>query len=223
MEIKGSEVVTGWVKVQDDVWKVTLPNALFADFNPYSDVIRGDWFEPKGRTHHTGAVYLNGDWLTEAVTRDEVMLPAGTSPAWLEQAGGQYLLNVAWLRLGEGTQGAKRIPATRFCGETGHAKLRLCSEGGECIGFIEHGHWVRYEQVDFGSRTEQMEIRAASAVRRRDHRDPTGRAGRGTAGNVSGRQHGRLAVVVVFQDEDQARERDQDALPGVQGSEEHLR
>ncbi|MBI4325207.1 MAG: DUF1565 domain-containing protein, partial [Chloroflexi bacterium] len=29
VEIKGSEVVKGWVKVQDDVWKVTLPNSFF--------------------------------------------------------------------------------------------------------------------------------------------------------------------------------------------------
>ena len=38
------------------------------DFNPYNDLIRGDWFDRKGRDHHTGAVYLNGDWLTEART-----------------------------------------------------------------------------------------------------------------------------------------------------------
>ena len=68
------------MKVQDDVWKATLPNSFFGDFNPYSDLIHGDWFEPKGRDHHTGAVYLNGDWLTEAVTLDEVLMPAGTSP-----------------------------------------------------------------------------------------------------------------------------------------------
>ena len=49
VEIKGSEVVKNWVKVQDDVWKVTLPNSFFGGFNPYSDLIRGDWFNPKGR------------------------------------------------------------------------------------------------------------------------------------------------------------------------------
>ena len=48
VEIKGSEVVKNWVKVQDDVWKVTLPNSFFGSFNPYSDLIRGDWFDPQG-------------------------------------------------------------------------------------------------------------------------------------------------------------------------------
>ncbi len=58
--IKGSEVVKGWQKVEHDTWKVTIANGFFGDFNPYSDLIRGDWFNAKGREHHTGAVYLNG-------------------------------------------------------------------------------------------------------------------------------------------------------------------
>ncbi|HEX4645410.1 MAG TPA: right-handed parallel beta-helix repeat-containing protein, partial [Verrucomicrobiae bacterium] len=52
----------------------------------YKDLIRGDWFEPKGRPHHTGAVYLNGDWLIEASKLDEVLNFSGT-PAWLKEAG----------------------------------------------------------------------------------------------------------------------------------------
>ena len=83
VEIKGSEVIRTWVKVQDDVWKVVLPNSFFGSFNPYSDLIRGDWFDRKGRDHHTGAVYLNGDWLTEAAKLDEVLSPGGSPPPWL--------------------------------------------------------------------------------------------------------------------------------------------
>jgi hypothetical protein len=161
VEIKGSEIAKDWVKVQDEVWKVTLPNAFFGGFNPYSDRIHGDWFDPKGRVHHTGAVYLNGQWLIEAAKLDEVLMPAGTAPAWLNRAGQQYLLNVAWLRPGQGAQNAGRIPATGFVAKNG-TQNAPCSEGGECIGFIEHGHWVRYERVDFGVRSEQLEIRAAS-------------------------------------------------------------
>jgi alpha-N-arabinofuranosidase len=85
VEIKGSEVVKNWVKVQDDVWKATVANSLFTGFNPYSDLIRGDWFHPKGRQHHTGAVYLNGDWLTEAARLDDVLKPAGAAPLWFAQ------------------------------------------------------------------------------------------------------------------------------------------
>jgi alpha-N-arabinofuranosidase len=80
--IKGSEVVKGWQKVQDDTWKVSLPNSFFGKFNPYSDLIHGDWFSPQGRQHHTGAVYLNGQWLIEAASLEDVMKPAGDYPVW---------------------------------------------------------------------------------------------------------------------------------------------
>jgi len=85
VEIKGSEVIKNWTKVQDDTWKVVLPNTFFGSFNPYQDLIKGDWFNPKGREHHTGAVYLNGDWLTEAANLDEVMKPIGDTPLWFGQ------------------------------------------------------------------------------------------------------------------------------------------
>ena len=85
VEIKGSEVVKNWVKVQDDVWKAILPNAFFGGFNPYSDLIHGDWFHTNGRQHHTGAVYLNGGWLTEATKLDDVLKPTTTTPLWFGQ------------------------------------------------------------------------------------------------------------------------------------------
>ncbi|MHC4604819.1 MAG: DUF1565 domain-containing protein, partial [Planctomycetota bacterium] len=80
--IKGSEVIKGWQKVQNDTWKVSIPNSFFGDFNPYSDLIHGDWFNPKGRNHHTGAVYLNGHWLTEAAKLDDVLKSIGNTPLW---------------------------------------------------------------------------------------------------------------------------------------------
>ncbi len=85
VEIKGSEVIKNWVKIGDDTWKVTLPNAFFGSFNPYNDLIHGDWFSPKGRDHHTGAVYLNGGWLAEAAKLDDVMEPMGSTALWFGQ------------------------------------------------------------------------------------------------------------------------------------------
>ena len=70
--IRGSEVVTGWKKVGNDTWKVTLPDDFFGELNPFKELITGDWFSPKGRVHHLGAVYLDGHWLTEAASLDEV-------------------------------------------------------------------------------------------------------------------------------------------------------
>ncbi len=82
VEIRGSEVVKSWTRAQGDVWKATLPNTFFDRFNPYSDVIHGDWFEPKGRLHHTGAVYLNGEWLAEAARLEEVLKSTPATPLW---------------------------------------------------------------------------------------------------------------------------------------------
>jgi len=82
VEIKGSEIVKGWEKIESDTWKATIPNQFFGEYNPYQDLIRGDWFNPKGRAHHTGAVYLNGSWLTEAAELDDVLEPAGSKPLW---------------------------------------------------------------------------------------------------------------------------------------------
>ncbi|SDS34657.1 alpha-N-arabinofuranosidase [Mucilaginibacter mallensis] len=84
VEIKGSEIIKGWQKIGNDTWMVKIPNSFFGKFNPYSDLIRGDWYySPKGCHYHTGAVYLNGDWLMEAIKQDDVMKAADEKkPLW---------------------------------------------------------------------------------------------------------------------------------------------
>lgn len=79
--ITGAEPLKGWTKVEHDTWKAVVPNSFFGAFNPYNDVVRGDWCKnPAG--YHTGAVYLNGEWLTETVKQDEVMKAAGNKALW---------------------------------------------------------------------------------------------------------------------------------------------
>ncbi len=75
VEIKGSEIATGWKKIKDGVWKVTIDNSLFGDYNPYQDTIHGDWFNRLGRLHHTGEVFLNGKSLFEKETKEKVFNP----------------------------------------------------------------------------------------------------------------------------------------------------
>ena len=89
VEIRGSEAVSQWTRVKGDVWRAEVPNALFGAFNPFADEIRGDWFDPKGRKHHTGAVYLEGHWLVEAALLDEVLAgtPSKLGPLWFAQVG----------------------------------------------------------------------------------------------------------------------------------------
>jgi hypothetical protein len=162
VEIKGSEIVKGWVKVENDTWKTTLPNSFFGTFNPYRDVVQGDWFDPIGRVHHTGAVYIKQQRLTETEKLDEVLKPAGDEPLWHTDGGGEvHLMNIAWLRPGAGTGDAGRVAAGAFAAQRGIQRA-ACSEGGECIGWISEGDWVRYGKVDFGKGTSSVEVRASS-------------------------------------------------------------
>ena len=87
VEIKGSEIVKNWTPLSADLWKVVLPNSLFAGFNPYENLIHGDWFVGKGRQHHTGAVYFNGLWLSEATTLEEMSAPSHENPLWFGRVG----------------------------------------------------------------------------------------------------------------------------------------
>ena len=162
--ITGSEVIQGWDKIQDDTWKVTIPNSFFGDFNPYSDVIHGDWFVANGRMHHTGTVYLNGVALTEAASHlNEVLKPAGQRPLWFGRVDGaedgEYLLNLAAI-----TVGRQRIGADRFSDKCGELRAATDAAVGQCVGWIRVGSWVKYANVDFGTGTESLAFLAESVT-----------------------------------------------------------
>ena len=75
--IKGSEIVTDWERVEGTVWKKTLPNAMFGDWNPYAIEMNGDWFVgPTRKQHgyfiHLGEVYINGVSMFEATSMDDL-------------------------------------------------------------------------------------------------------------------------------------------------------
>jgi hypothetical protein len=158
--ITGSEAAKGWEKVEGDVWKLVLPSKDFGNFNPYLDLIRGDWFNPNGRIHHTGCVYLNGEWMIEARTLDDVKKPAGKTPLWFAKVDGDdggCLVNIAKIKPAGGATVAGGEPSFRYGG-----KAAKCSEGGTCSGFIQNGHWLRFDNVDFGAASDSIELRAAA-------------------------------------------------------------
>lgn len=57
--IKGSEIIRGWQKLSGANWQVKIPNRFFNHYNPYRDLVFGDWFFPGPNKVHTGEVYLN--------------------------------------------------------------------------------------------------------------------------------------------------------------------
>ena len=82
--IKGSEVIRNWKPFLPGVWKAAIPNSFFGTYNPYKDLINGDWFDAKGRPHHTGEVYLNGKSLFETHLLENVLNPK-PHPATLDR------------------------------------------------------------------------------------------------------------------------------------------
>ena len=91
--IKGSEVVTGWVK-EDGIWKAEVPNSMFGDYNPYSYLLDGDWFievkegetkyTPDERPIHTGEVFFGGEAYHEEPSLEEVKAKEKT---WFAEVG----------------------------------------------------------------------------------------------------------------------------------------
>jgi len=72
--IKGSEVVAGWARLAGTVWRASVNNEIFGDWNPFSQEIAGDWLvdpQPPVRKH-LGAVYLNGASLYEVLDQNDV-------------------------------------------------------------------------------------------------------------------------------------------------------
>lgn len=71
--IKGSEIITGWERVEGTVWKKVLPNSMFGDWNPYAQQVEGDWLEaPIKYRVHLGDVYINGVSMYEAINEEDL-------------------------------------------------------------------------------------------------------------------------------------------------------
>lgn len=81
VEIKGSEIIKGWKKLNDKAWVVEISNDFFGKFNPYADHIRGDWLS-KGQWSHSGEVYLNNQNLLESEHLEAVLENKGDKALW---------------------------------------------------------------------------------------------------------------------------------------------
>lgn len=99
--ISGAEPVKTWRPYQGNVWTARIPNGLFGGYNPYTTIIRGDWYFSQ-KDYHTGEVYLNGKSLYESDTLEGVLNPTAYKPSWdpdftvhkwyTEQDGGETVL-----------------------------------------------------------------------------------------------------------------------------------
>ncbi len=72
--ITGAEVITEWER-EGDIWKTVIDNKFFGDFNPFNEVLFGDWLFKSDRVFHLGDVYLHGHSMYEATSIDAVRNP----------------------------------------------------------------------------------------------------------------------------------------------------
>ena len=79
--ITGAEKVQDWKALGDGVWTARVPNSRFGDYNPYTTLVRGDWFIATFIAH-TGDVFLNGKSLYEVTSLDEVKNPKVKLSSW---------------------------------------------------------------------------------------------------------------------------------------------
>ena len=79
--ITGAEPVKNWILFEGNTWVARIPNGIFGSYNPYKDVIYGDWYYSPD-PYHTGEVYLNGKSMYEAHSIEAVTNPTYYKASW---------------------------------------------------------------------------------------------------------------------------------------------
>ena len=79
--ISGAERIKNWKKESDNVWSCEVPNSVFPGRNPYTNYVKGDWYDPSFKAH-LGDVYLNGRSMYEVFSYKEVEKPVMQKASW---------------------------------------------------------------------------------------------------------------------------------------------
>ena len=79
--ITGAQRFQNWEHFEGDVWKLTLSNEIFHNYNPYTTLVYGDWLN-QGIPCHTGEVFLNDKSLYEQDTLEKVLNPGFYDSSW---------------------------------------------------------------------------------------------------------------------------------------------
>lgn len=83
--ITGAEPVKNWVPYKGNVWRCRISNGIFGSYNPYTTVIKGDWYSAPDPVH-TGEVYLNGKSMYEVFSIEAVKNPQVYPCSWEPEA-----------------------------------------------------------------------------------------------------------------------------------------
>lgn len=79
--ITGAEILDGWKK-DGNLWKTSVNNSIFGNYNPYTTYVYGDWYFA-GKTKHTGAVFLNDRMMYEAISVEDCIRAQKSKESWV--------------------------------------------------------------------------------------------------------------------------------------------
>ena len=79
--ITGSEPVKSWSHVEGNIWKATIPNGVFSDYNPFTTLVSGDWFIAS-MIAHTGDVFLDEKSMYEVTDLEQIKNPLKSQTSW---------------------------------------------------------------------------------------------------------------------------------------------
>ena len=92
--VTGAEVLSGWERTPDGLWKKEIDDAFWGNYRPFSQILSGDWYDDFGKVHHTGEVYVNGKAMYEAASLEELHENAAGDRAYrwfAAESGGKTL------------------------------------------------------------------------------------------------------------------------------------
>lgn len=121
--ITGAEVITDWVR-DGDIWKTEIDNQFFGNFNPYNEVLFGDWLFKTDRVLHLGEVYLDGRAMYEQASIEDVRNPKKSETslepefstfAWYSEVDDHKTTIYANFQGEDPTKGNVEINTRRFC------------------------------------------------------------------------------------------------------------
>lgn len=82
--ITGAEQIKDWTLYEGNVWVCRVKNSIFADYNPYTTFVYGDWYFATA-DKHTGCVYLNDKAMYETASLEACIKAEVYECSWVPE------------------------------------------------------------------------------------------------------------------------------------------
>ena len=150
--VTGADEVRGWKKRPDGLWSAKVPYDLCGGINPFTDLIRGDWFSDKGKKHFLTRLVQNGKVLE---LHDRSILKISSDPARDHKE--RWIVNLAGITVGDRTVAGASTVSRKG------PKDAYPTKWGREVGWVEDGHTCTYAGLDF-SKTREITLHYSACV-----------------------------------------------------------